>query len=85
MDRCPICRGSLNGAVTCRRCRAELAQPQALERRAAAMTGAAMYHLAQGETDLAERLLRRAMMLHAAPATMALWTTMTARDDVSTG
>jgi hypothetical protein len=44
-----------------------------------------MYHLAQGETALAKRLLRQAMMLHAAPTTQALWTTMTARDDASTG
>ncbi len=79
MDRCPICRGSLNGAATCRRCRAELAQPQALERRAAALTAAAMFHLAQGETALAGRLLRRAMMLHAAPRTRALWATVVAR------
>jgi Tfp pilus assembly protein PilF len=79
MDRCPICRAALNGAATCRRCRAELARPQALESRATAMTGAAMYHLAQGETAQAELLLRRAMVLHAAPSTSALWAAVAAR------
>ena len=32
MIQCPICRALLNGAETCRRCRAELKQVQDVER-----------------------------------------------------
>ncbi len=73
MERCPICRATLNGAETCRRCRAELGQVQRIEHLAADLTGAAMLALAQGHSDEARRLLARARLLHATPAVQALW------------
>jgi hypothetical protein len=72
MDRCPVCRAALNGAATCRRCRAELGSVQDVARRAAALTGAAMQALATGERARAARLLARARLLHATPAIRAL-------------
>ncbi len=73
MDRCPLCRAALNGAETCRRCRAELQTAQRTEREGQALADAAMRCLALGDADAAERLLRRALALHAAPETLALW------------
>lgn len=67
MLNCPICRALLNGADTCRRCRAELSQAQDVERRGHELTDAAMHLLAQGNTAAASRLLRRARVLHATP------------------
>jgi len=64
---CPICRALLNGAETCRRCRAELKEVQALERQGRELAGAAMHLLALGDTLGAMRLLRRACVVHATP------------------
>jgi len=65
MLHCPICRAALNGADTCRRCRAELKQVQDVERRGRELAGAAMHFLALGDTAAAVRLLRRARVVHA--------------------
>jgi hypothetical protein len=73
VERCPICRAALNGAETCRRCRAELRQVQRIEQLASELAGAAMLALAQGHCDEARRLLARARLLHATPAVQALW------------
>ena len=73
MDRCPLCRAGLNGAETCRRCRAELRMAQRAEREGQALVGSAMHCLSLDDADTAQQLLRRALMLHAAPETMALW------------
>ncbi len=73
MDRCPLCRAALNGADTCRRCRAELKTVQDVERDGDALLDAAMHRLAVDDTEAAERLLRRALALHAAPEILALW------------
>ncbi len=73
MDRCPLCRAGLNGAETCRRCRAELQMAQRAEREGHALVGSAMHCLSLDDPDAAERLLRRALALHAAPETLALW------------
>ena len=67
MMHCPICRALLNGAETCRRCRVELKQVQEVERRGRALAGAAMRLLALGDAGEAERLLRRARVVHATP------------------
>jgi len=72
MDRCPLCRAVLNGAETCRRCRAELQAAQRAEREGQALADAAMHCLALGDADAAAQLLRRALVLHAAPQTLAL-------------
>ena len=48
METCPVCRASLNGASTCRRCRADLQMVQEIERRGQALTVAAMQALARG-------------------------------------
>jgi hypothetical protein len=72
MERCPICRATLNGTTTCRRCRADLQQVQQVAKLASALTGAAMTSLAQGHTEEARRLLARARFLHATSATRAL-------------
>jgi hypothetical protein len=55
MDRCPICRATLNGADTCRRCRAELGSVIGVERQARRLLG---------DRDDAGRLLRRSLLLH---------------------
>ncbi len=73
MDCCPLCRAVLNGAQTCRRCRAELQAAQRAERESQALADAAMHSLSLGHADAAARLLRRALVLHAAPQTLALW------------
>jgi hypothetical protein len=67
MMHCPICRAMLNGAETCRRCRAELKQVQDLERQGRELAGAAMHLLALGDTAGALPLLRRACVVHATP------------------
>jgi len=67
MMQCPICRALLNGAETCRRCRAELKQVQDVERQGCELVGAAMHLLALGNGVEAKRLLRRACVVHATP------------------
>jgi hypothetical protein len=67
MMQCPICRALLNGAETCRRCRAELKQVQDVERHGRELAGAAMHLLALGNPAAAMRLLRRACVVHATP------------------
>jgi len=73
MDRCPLCRAALNGAETCRRCRAELHAAQQVEREGQALVDAALYRLSLDDTGTATHLVRRALALHAAPTTQALW------------
>lgn len=73
MERCPLCRAALNGAGTCRRCRAELQAAQRAEREGQTLADAAMHCLALDNADGATQLLRRALTLHAAPQTLALW------------
>ena len=50
---------------------------QKAEREAQALADAAMHFLSLDDADAAERLLRRALMLHAAPETRALWRIVT--------
>jgi hypothetical protein len=59
MLQCPLCRALLNGADTCRRCRAQLKQALELERQAGQIAGEAMHALALGKTAVALRLLGR--------------------------
>jgi hypothetical protein len=46
VDICPVCRASLNGTNTCRRCRADLSKVQEIERRGQSLVGAAMLSVA---------------------------------------
>ncbi|MBA2302017.1 MAG: hypothetical protein H0W08_05235 [Acidobacteria bacterium] len=89
MDRCPLCRAALNGAETCRRCRAELRMAQRVEREGQALVDAAMYCLSLDKAATAEQLLRRALVLHTAPETLALWQIVAALsrrfDDTASG
>ena len=64
---CPICRASLNGAATCRRCRADLAMVQAVERRGRTLTGAACSHWSGGMAK-APRLAKSPMSARIAAA-----------------
>jgi hypothetical protein len=73
MERCPLCRATLNGAETCRRCRAELQSVQRVEREGQVLVDAAVHALSLDDLMTAERLLRRALTLHAAPDASALW------------
>jgi hypothetical protein len=73
MERCPLCRALLNGADTCRRCKAELATVRRVYDESQALAGAAMHRLALGDAAASRRLLRRAMDLHATPEVVALW------------
>lgn len=72
MENCPVCRALLNGADTCRRCRVELKTVQALERQARQLSGAAMHCMMLGDSAAADRLLRRARILHATPEVRVL-------------
>jgi hypothetical protein len=72
MDRCPLCRATLNGADTCRRCRAELGSARRAEENARALVGSALHLLADNDTAGAAPLLRRALQLHATPDVGAL-------------
>jgi hypothetical protein len=67
MGHCPICRASLNGADTCRRCRADLSKVMRLEQQSETLAGAALHSLALGDVGAAARLLRRAQAIHATP------------------
>jgi hypothetical protein len=73
MERCPLCRALLNGADTCRRCKAELATARRVDGESRALTGAAIHRLALGDVATSRRLLRRALDLHATPEVKALW------------
>jgi len=46
---------------------------QQVEREGQALVDAAMHCWSLDDADAAERLLRRALVLHAAPETLALW------------
>ncbi len=72
MEACPVCRASLNGASTCRRCRADLQKVQEVERRGQALAGAAMLALAEGDLAAGAHWLDRARVVHATPAVRAL-------------
>jgi hypothetical protein len=73
MERCPLCRAALNGAQTCRRCKAELQSTQHVERESRDLAGAAMYRLSRGDAAGGRRLLRLALDRHATPEIQALW------------
>jgi len=73
VERCPLCRAALNGAETCRRCRAELALVQRVARAAAALVAAAIHHLLRDDPATATRLLQRALTLHATPDVQLLF------------
>jgi hypothetical protein len=78
MERCPICRATLNGAETCRRCRAELQSIKRVERQCQVLVDAAIHSLSLDDVITANRLLRRALVLHAVPEVRALWRLVTA-------
>ena len=78
MDRCPLCRATLNGAETCRRCRAELQTVMRAEHEGQALLDAAIHHLSLDDAVTARRLLRRALAIHATPEARALWRVATA-------
>src|SRR4051812_14796671 len=73
MERCPVCRATLNSAETCRRCRAELQSVIRVERDGRMLVDAAIHRLSLGDASTARRLLQRALTVHAAPETRALW------------
>ena len=73
MERCPLCRAALNGAETCRRCKAELQSVQRAEHESRTLVGMAIYRLSQGDAAASRRLLRLALDLHATPEAWALW------------
>jgi len=72
MQRCPLCRATLNGAETCRRCRAELQSTIRMEREGQVLADAAMHCLAVGDVGSAGQWLRRALAVHATPEVRAL-------------
>jgi hypothetical protein len=80
MQHCPICRASLNGAGTCRRCRADLTKVQAVEQQGRRLAGAALHALALGQNSEALHLLRRACATHAAPELLMLLRHLRARN-----
>ena len=78
MERCPLCRAALNGAETCRRCRAELHSAIRAAHDGRRLAGAAMHYLSCDDADTAAHLLRRALAVHAAPEVQALSRLVTA-------
>lgn len=73
MERCPLCRATLNGAEVCRRCKAELRSVLAVAREADGLAGAAMHRLVMGDRVRGRRLVRQALAVRATPALEALW------------
>jgi hypothetical protein len=67
MKLCPICRAGLNGATTCRRCRADLTAVEAVERRGRVLLVAAVRALLEGNTAGAAHWLRGARRMHTTP------------------
>ena len=78
MERCPVCRATLNGAETCRRCRAELQSVIRVEREGRMLVDAAIHSLSLDNAGTAGQLLQRALTVHAAPETRVLWRLVTA-------
>ncbi len=78
MERCPLCRATLNGAETCRRCRAELQTVIRVEREGQMLVDAAIHSLLLDDAGTAGRLLQRALTVHAAPEARILWQLVTA-------
>jgi hypothetical protein len=78
MERCPLCRATLNGAETCRRCRAELQSVKRVEREGQELIDAAIHSLSLDDVMTARRLLRRALAVHSTPEVRALWRLLTA-------
>jgi len=72
MERCPLCRATLNGAETCRRCRAELRSVKRAERDGEVLLDAAIHALSLDDVVTAAQLLRRALAVHATPEVRAL-------------
>ena len=72
MERCPICRATLNGAETCRRCRTKLGSAIRIERMAEKLRTMAMHRFMSGDPHAAGRLLKRSALLHRTPATLSL-------------
>jgi hypothetical protein len=72
METCPVCRASLNGASTCRRCRADLQKVQEVARRGQALVGTAMQSLAEGNLNAGAKWLDRARVVHATPVVRVL-------------
>lgn len=72
MDACPICRASLHGATTCRRCRADLQKVRDIEQRARTMAVAAVQALVAGDATGATAWIERARTTHAAPTVQTL-------------
>jgi hypothetical protein len=78
MERCPLCRATLNGAEVCRRCRAELHSAIRVAHESRRLVGAAMHYLSRDDAGTAAQLLRRALAVHAAPEVLALSRLVTA-------
>jgi hypothetical protein len=72
MERCPVCRATLNGAETCRRCRVELQSAIRAEREGRMLVDAAIHSLSLDDAGTAERLLQRALTVHATPEARVL-------------
>ena len=72
MDTCPICRAKLNGATSCRRCRADLRKVQEVEQRGQALAVLAVQMLIAGDTASAAAWIERAHALHASPMVRTL-------------
>jgi hypothetical protein len=56
---------------------------QRMERDGQALVDAAMHCLSLDDADTAQQLLRRALVLHAAPETLALWQVVAASPEPS--
>jgi hypothetical protein len=67
MEICPVCRASLNGVSTCRRCRTDLQRAQEIERLGQYLSGRVMLSLVEGDLAAARRWLLRARRVHATP------------------
>jgi hypothetical protein len=57
MERCPLCRATLNGAETCRRCRAELHSAIRVAHEGRRLVGAAIHYLSRDDAGTAAQLL----------------------------
>jgi hypothetical protein len=63
----------LNGNEVCRRCRAELQSVMRAHHDGQVLANAASHWLSLDDVVTAERILRRALAVHATPEVRALW------------
>jgi uncharacterized ferritin-like protein (DUF455 family) len=72
LERCPVCRSRLRGAVVCPRCGADLALPQSISVMAEHALRNALHCIARGELNAARLATEQAQKLRLTPLAQLL-------------